>query len=90
MAIKADFFKQYITLFNKNVLEGNQILEYTVNLMAFNGLDTNATTSMYVKINKPPEGGACSVDPQQGTALTTTFTISCWDWKDPEEIGIKY
>lgn len=89
MAISSDFFKQYITLFNKNVKEANQILDYTVNLVAFNGLDTNATTSMYVKINKPPEGGSCSVDPQQGTALKDKFFIECWDWIDPEGIGIR-
>jgi len=89
MAISSDFFKQFITLYNKNWITSNQIFDYTVNLVAFNGLDTNATTSMYVKINKPPEGGSCRVDPQQGIALEDKFFIECWDWMDPESIGIR-
>ena len=89
MAISSDFFKQFITLYNRNWIKSNQIFDYTVNLVAFNGLDTNATTSMYVKINKPPEGGSCRVDPQQGIALEDKFFIECWDWMDPESIGIR-
>ena len=88
MAISSDFFKQYIKLFNP--LAYSDILDYTVNLVAFNGLDTNATTSMYVKINKPPDGGSCKVDPLQGEAMSTQFFIECWDWNDPEGIGIRY
>ena len=90
-AIGSDLFKQYIKLFNKNIAhESDQIMEYTVNLVAFNGLDTNATTSMYVKINKPPEGGSCEIDPLQGVALQDKFKIDCWDWQDPEGIGIRF
>ena len=89
MAISSDFFKQWITLFNINTAKTDQIFEYTVSLLAFNGLNTNATTSMYIKINKPPEGGSCDISPQHGIAFEDKFLIDCWDWVDPEDIGIK-
>ena len=89
MAISSDFFKQWITVFNKNTLKGDQIFDYTVSLLAFNGLGSNATTSMYVKINKPPENGSCTISPQQGVAFEDKFWINCSDWVDPEHIGIR-
>ena len=89
MAITPDFFKQYIAMYNTRISEDEQIMQYTVNLVAFNGLNTNATTSMFVQINKPPEGGGCAVDPLQGVAMTDKFFIECWSWEDPEEIGIR-
>ena len=89
MAITADFFKQYIAMYNPSISEHEQIMQYTVNLVAFNGLETNATTSMFVQINKPPAFGSCSVDPLQGVAMTDKFFIECWDWADPEEIGLR-
>ena len=89
MAISSDFFKQRITLFNKNWDESSQLFEYTVNLVAINGLEVNASTSMFVKINKPPTPGSCGVFPRQGIAFQDKFRIDCWDWTDPEAIGIK-
>ena len=89
MAISSDFFKKWITLFNKNIAKRDQIFEYTVSLVAFNGLDTNATTSMYIKINHPPEGGTCEISPHQGIAFEDKFLVDCWDWIDPEDIGIR-
>ena len=89
MAISSDFFKQRITLFNKNWDESSQLFEYTVNLVAINGLEVNASTSMFVKINKPPTPGSCGVFPRQGIAFEDKFRIDCWDWTDPEGIGIK-
>ena len=89
MALSSDFFTQWIRLFNKQLLKTEEIFDYEVSLLAFNGLDVNATTSMYVKINKPPEGGVCTINPQQGIAFEDKFFIECRDWVDPEGIGIR-
>ena len=80
MALSSDFFKQPQT---------SQLFEYDINLVAFNGLEVNASTSMFVKINKPPVPGSCGVSPRQGIAFEDKFYVNCWDWRDPEGIGIK-
>ena len=42
------------------------------------------------QVNRGPENGSCIVNPNEGYAITTDFELSCSDWLDPEEIGIKH
>ncbi|KAK4314860.1 hypothetical protein Pmani_013883 [Petrolisthes manimaculis] len=42
-----------------------------------------------VVLNKPPEGGQCTVTLTTLPALVTTTKVTCRNWKDPDEMGIK-
>ena len=88
MAVSSDLFKQRIKIYNPK-LTTSEIFDYSVNLEAINGLEGNASTKMSIKINKPPVPGSCSVSPRQGVAFEDKFYIDCWDWTDPEGVGIK-
>lgn len=46
----------------------------------------NSSSALNFIINKPPDGGSCSIDPLNGT-ISTLFTIICSSWVD--EDGIK-
>lgn len=46
----------------------------------------NSSSALNFRINQPPDGGFCSIDPQNGTT-TTHFTIMCSNWSDAD--GIK-
>ena len=46
-----------------------------------------SSSSLDIILNKSPENGSCSIDPLNGTSITTQFTISCFNWFD--EDGIK-
>lgn len=44
------------------------------------------TSNEYVfTTNAPPYGGSCFISPQTGEALSTTFSLTCRDWSDPEK-----
>ena len=34
-----------------------------------------------MQTNAPPCCGSCSISPNNGTSLTTTFTVTCSNWK---------
>lgn len=36
------------------------------------------------KLNKPPSNGLCNIDPENGTAMITYFTIFCMNWEDDD------
>ncbi|KAK3865158.1 hypothetical protein Pcinc_029214 [Petrolisthes cinctipes] len=42
-----------------------------------------------VVLNKPPEGGQCTVSETNILALVKTSKVICLYWKDPDEMGIK-
>ena len=41
------------------------------------------------KVNKPPYGGACDVEPRSGFSLTSKFRVSCSNWVD-EDLPLTY
>ena len=41
------------------------------------------------KVNKPPYGGACDVEPRSGFSLTSKFKVSCSNWVD-EDLPLTY
>lgn len=45
-----------------------------------------SSSSLYLQINHPPEGGNCTISPNKGTS-STLFTLSCINWSDID--GIK-
>ncbi|XP_069123241.1 polycystin family receptor for egg jelly-like [Argopecten irradians] len=55
------------------------ILEVTVWSPEFPDPDTKGRKFI---TNIKPYGGTCSVDPTQGTGMSTTFAVRCIDWKD--------
>ena len=40
-------------------------------------------------MNQPPDSGVCTVTPEEGISITTEFELTCSDWNDPEESGIR-
>ena len=40
--------------------------------------------SITVQVKSPPIGGSCSVSPAVGILLTTSFSVSCNGWMDPD------
>lgn len=44
-----------------------------------------STSALNFIINQPPFNGSCTISPQNGTT-TTSFTISCPNWYDSDEI----
>lgn len=41
-------------------------------------------------LNQGPKEGSCALEhPQDNLALQSVYTLRCWDWKDPEDIGVK-
>ena len=49
-----------------------------------------SSSSLVLKINDLPFGGSCNVDPYNGTALNTNFTIVCNNWQDSDGYIAKY
>lgn len=41
-------------------------------------------TQVIVRLNEPPVRGNCTVAPNRGMALVTTFTLACQGWSDTE------
>jgi hypothetical protein len=41
-------------------------------------------TQVIVQLNEPPVRGNCTVAPNHGRALVTTFTLACQGWSDTE------
>jgi hypothetical protein len=39
---------------------------------------------VWVRVNRPPSNGNCSVTPRKGVALTTSFNLACNNWIDAE------
>ena len=44
-----------------------------------------SSSSLNFVINRPPQNGTCSIEPQNGTT-STPFTVSCPHWTDEDEI----
>jgi hypothetical protein len=42
------------------------------------------SSAIVFQINQLPYGGNCKVDLYSGIALSTYFTISCYNWIDPD------
>ncbi|XP_076032915.1 polycystin-1-like [Oratosquilla oratoria] len=42
-----------------------------------------------LRVNQPPTSGECFVSPTIGYALISEYAVSCKDWKDPEDAGLK-
>ena len=64
---------------------------FHVGLKATNGKGVSATNIGFLKLNKAPENGTCSIEPREGVAIVTQFEALCEGWVDPEdpETGIK-
>ena len=41
-------------------------------------------------VNKPPELGACDVQPREGATLQDKFVVTCTDWVDDDEGNLGY
>lgn len=39
---------------------------------------------VWVRVNRPPSNGNCTVIPRKGVALTTSFNLGCKNWIDAE------
>lgn len=49
-----------------------------------NNASLNGTSEIILIKNQLPTNGNCSVNPNNGSALQTNFTISCLNWYDPD------
>ena len=50
----------------------------------------SSTASQVFRINLQPSSGVCAVDKLNGTALSTYFTIRCFNWTDQDGTLIRY
>lgn len=55
-----------------------------------NGILSNGTSDLLIKINELPYNGKCSVDKNKGYALETYFLIKCINWLDNDGYIVKY
>ena len=59
--------------------------EFSVSIEAKNGDDMEGLYKMDLKVNKPPHGGWCQIEPKEGYSLVTDFEFLCDGWTDPED-----
>ncbi|XP_076049258.1 polycystin-1-like protein 2 [Oratosquilla oratoria] len=45
-------------------------------------------TTLSLIINKSPTGGNCSLNPDKGLALISSFELTCDNWADPDGVGM--
>ena len=50
----------------------------------------SGSTSNIFKLNDLPFGGSCSINPKNGTALETFFSIFCSNWNDSDGFIQRY
>ncbi|CAL4110573.1 unnamed protein product, partial [Meganyctiphanes norvegica] len=77
IAIGSDFFKEN---------DKHESFKITLFVRLPSGVEGEYV--MTLKLNKPPFGGSCKIEPSEGLAMIDDFIVSCQDWQDPEEAGI--
>ncbi|CAN8007810.1 unnamed protein product, partial [Ixodes pacificus] len=80
MALSDDFFKVYYPTFG----------DFVARLTVTNQWGVSGVSDLFLHINKPPENGQCSFEPNEGRALMDKFKASCSDWTDPEGLDIEF
>ena len=48
--------------------------------------NTKGSSSLIFKLNDLPKGGSCSINPKNGTAFKTFFTLFCTNWYDTDGV----
>ena len=71
----------------ENVLRSSRDYEMTITAVDTKGVAGNATAKF--SVNAPPTRGRCYAEPNNGTALETTFRLHCKDWSD-EDMPLRY
>jgi len=54
------------------------------------GAEVKGTSTINIKVNEPPSGGACTASPATGYTQTTEFKISCAGFTDDSGKALKY
>ncbi|CAN8002730.1 unnamed protein product, partial [Ixodes hexagonus] len=80
MALSDDFFKVYYPTFG----------DFVARLTVTNQWGVSGVSDLFLHINKPPENGQCTFEPNEGRALMDKFKASCSDWTDPEGLDIEF
>ncbi|KAL3211149.1 hypothetical protein MRX96_000833 [Rhipicephalus microplus] len=80
MALSDEFFKVYYPTFG----------DFVARLTVTNQWGVSGISDLFLHINKPPENGICSFEPQEGRALMDKFKASCSEWTDPEGQDIEF
>ncbi|KAK8779497.1 hypothetical protein V5799_019173 [Amblyomma americanum] len=80
MALSDDFFKVYYPTFG----------DFVARLTVTNQWGVSGVSDLFLHINKPPENGICSFEPQEGRALMDKFKAACSEWTDPEGLDIEF
>jgi hypothetical protein len=62
------------------------VTKYQVSVTATTSSGVTGTAYTTFIINVPPSGGTCSITPNIGTVLQTTFDINCSGWSDSDGI----
>ncbi|XP_069977556.1 uncharacterized protein [Penaeus vannamei] len=61
-----------------------------VGVSVTNGAGKTGNSTYFMHLNQGPKEGSCTLEhPQDNVALQSIYTLRCWDWKDPENIGVK-
>ena len=63
----------------------NPAIEYWRFEVVYSFESTTSSSSINFVLNHPPINGSCSINPLNGTT-STSFTISCLNWNDHNEI----
>ncbi|GIY29651.1 polycystic kidney disease protein 1-like 2 [Caerostris darwini] len=80
MALSEDFFKEYYPTYG----------DFIAKLIAENEYGLRGESDLFLHINQPPEGGNCTIVPENGRSLIDIFSVSCLGWADPEGKEIEY
>ncbi len=65
-------------------------VELTVFTILTNGITTNGTSSLILKINQAPYNGICVLNNSTGMALETYFILNCTNWIDSDGYIVSY
>jgi hypothetical protein len=65
-------------------------VDATITTISKSGGIAEGSSSIVLKVNKPPFEGICSIYPLNGTYLSTVFKIKCSNWTDSDGFVEKY
>ena len=77
LTLLSSFFAAHSSIFYMKI-------EYIAEMYTNGYLTSVGLSGIMVKVNEPPSGGDCYLNTYDGIALSTTFTISCIGWTDPD------
>ena len=79
-----------MTLLNALFLNYSSVMYWKISLQITNQAKLSGLSSLVLKTNSIPSGGYCQIDKTKGIALSTLFSISCYNWDDLDGTIVRY